>query len=69
MCVMSRFRPEEESEKLYEEVADDEAKHAPPPVWQLRKEYVERIRSVEEAESKAIRESGVDVDDGSAWWL
>lgn len=69
MCVMSRFRSEEDSEKLYEEVADKEAKHVAPPVWQLRKEYVDRIRSVEEAERKAIQESGVDVDDGTAWWL
>lgn len=69
MCVMSRFRPEEESEKLYGEVADEEAKHIAPPVWELRKEYVDRIRNIEDAERNLAKEGGVDAEDGTAWWL
>lgn len=69
MCVMSRFRSVEESEKLYEEVAHEETKDVPPLVWELREEYVEVLKSTEEAERNAMKNGGGEPDSSTAWWL
>jgi Protein of unknown function (DUF3128) len=71
MCVMSRFRPEEESAKLYDAVAQEEAKDSSPPVWELREEYVRRVQSMEEADRRSVREGGGEApsDSKDGWWL
>jgi hypothetical protein len=58
-------------QKFYAELANEEAKDAAPPVWELRDSYVERIRSVEEAERREAQAGG-DASPSqpeAGWWL
>lgn len=68
---MSRFRPQSESEVIYEEEEKKDLKargmeHV-KPVWELRETYLQNVARAEEAEREA-RDRGEDVDD-DGWWL
>lgn len=72
MCVMSRFRSPQRSEEIYEleEKKEDMKKPRADPVWEMREEYLERVRKVEmeemrDRERKKEKEAEGDVE----WWL
>lgn len=72
MCVMSRFRPQNQSEVLYEQEEIKEQKkkniHNIKPVWELREEYLSNVARVEKEEMEA-RQKGQEEEDLSAWWI
>lgn len=71
MCMMSRFRSQEESEKLYEKAEEQEnAKKTYDPVWELRPEFVERIREQEIMERREDDERNKRSEkEMEKWWL
>lgn len=70
MCVMSRFRPQQDSEIIYQAEEEKEIKAAGmehvKPVWEFREEYLE---SVADAEREEKDKDIADQKDGEAWWL
>ena len=68
MCVMSRLRPQEESEKLYElEERKKQAKKG-QPVWEIRPEFE---RATAEYDAKRSDDGGANGNDASGsdkWW-
>lgn len=74
LCVLSRFRPQSVSERLYEEDDSNEKKKKGlsgiEPVWELKEEYLENVRKAEQedrrdAELQREKESEGEVK----WWL
>ncbi|KAI0567082.1 hypothetical protein FGB62_4g259 [Gracilaria domingensis] len=70
MCVMSRFRPQSESEVIYEQEEQDEKNRKGleniKPVWEFREEYLENVARAERDERQ--QQEG-QTEDQSAWWL
>lgn len=67
MCAMSRFRSKDESELLYEEEEKRESAGRPPPIWELRAEFLENVAKAEQEEQEQIERGEVEKDE--AWWL
>lgn len=72
MCLMSRFRPQEVSETIYEEEEkkDSSGKSKAPPVWEFSDEYLANVRKAEQQERKETKMQREEEADGEAkWWL
>lgn len=72
MCMMSRFRPESESARIYAEEEEKEKKASGmdkvKPVWELREEYLENVRRATEEEDRDA-EKNRDSAGTEKWWL
>lgn len=71
MCVMSRVRSQDASERIYEEEEQRERGSEPKaePVWRLRPEYVARVNELERAERQRRQEENVAADEElQNWW-
>lgn len=72
MCIMSRFRSQQSSEQIYEleETREEMRRPKADPVWELREEYLERVRQAELEDMRkqeANREK--DTEGNVKWWL
>lgn len=71
MCVLSRFRPQEQSEVLYEEddrlVKKAKGLENVKPVWELRDDYLENIARAEHEETQ--NSDSQQEDNQTKWWL
>lgn len=68
LCLMSRLKPEAESELLFEEEEQREKKAKNldnvQPVWELREEYLDNVAHAEEQEQDDLR-----TPREKSWWL
>eukprot|EP00171_Calliarthron_tuberculosum_P013772 IDg13772t1 len=71
MCVLSRVRNQDTSERIYEEEEqrDRGTEKKAEPVWRLRPEYVARIAELERTERQQRQEKNAAADeDLQNWW-
>lgn len=68
MCMLSRFRAQQDSELIYEEEERREQAERPKPVWEMREEFLERVARADREEREKAR-AGKNTEENEAWWL
>lgn len=70
LCALSRLRPQNASEKMYEqeEIKQNIKQPKAKPVWQMKEEYLRTVKEFDRKES-AENPGNENKEEQTEWWL